>query len=80
MAIAVSKCVFPEPGCPNSAMLFCLVFLIWSKEGAPTNKVRKALSINEKKKEKNISQGLPEDSGLIQIMTGAEFEEYLSQL
>lgn len=55
-------------------------FLIWSKEGPPTNKVRKALSINEKRREKNIMQGLPEDSGLIQIMTGAEFEEYLSKL
>lgn len=48
-------------------------FLIWSKEGATTNKVRKAMSINEKREAKG-------DDNLIQIMTGAEFREYLENL
>jgi len=48
-------------------------FLIWSKEGAPTNKVRKAQGINEKR----MAQGRDD---LIEIMTGAEFQEYLESL
>lgn len=55
-------------------------FLIWSKEGAPTSKVTKVERINEKRRAKNIAQGLPEDNDFIHIMTGAEFREYLSTL
>lgn len=55
-------------------------FLIWSKEGAPTNKVKKAEKINEKRRAQNMANGVDEEEGLIQIMTGAEFREYLSSL
>lgn len=52
-------------------------FLIWSKEGAATNKVTKAERINEKR----LSQGVDDpDTELIQIMTGLEFQHYLNSL
>lgn len=55
-------------------------FLIWSKEGAPTTKVKKAYSLNEKRREYNSVEMLPEDEGIIQVLTGAEFREYLESL
>lgn len=55
-------------------------FLIWSKEGATTNKVKRANTINEKRRLKNIESGVSEDKGLIRIMTGEEFRGYLEQL
>lgn len=55
-------------------------FLIWSKEGSPTSKVNKAEKINSKRMLKNQADGLDEEEGLIQLMTGAEFREYLSSL
>lgn len=55
-------------------------FLIWSKEGSPTNKVNKANSINEKRIAKNIEDGLDENEGLIKILTGTELRKYLLSL
>lgn len=55
-------------------------FLVWSKEGSMTSKVRKVNSINEKREEDNIREGRPQDEGLIQIVTGIEFEDFLSSL
>lgn len=55
-------------------------FLIWSKEGAPTNKVTKTERINEKKRIQNLKEGKDEEEGLLQIMTGLEFREYLEGL
>lgn len=47
-------------------------FLIWSKEGAPTNKVTKVHSINDKRQSTGQEP--------IAIMTGAEFRDYLDTL
>lgn len=55
-------------------------YLIWSKEGSMTSKVRKANSINEKRRELNVAQGYAEDEGLVQIVTGLEFEDFLSNM
>lgn len=55
-------------------------FLIWSKEGAKTTKVRKAESINAKREEKNEEDMFGEEKELIQIMTGLEFQDYLTNL
>lgn len=54
--------------------------LIWSKEGAPTTKVTKTERINDKRRAKNLAEGLDEDEGLIQILTGLEFRDHLSSL
>lgn len=55
-------------------------FLIWSKEGAETSKVRKAKAHNVKVEEM-IASGVPEDEAphYIEIMTGAEFRQYLEE-
>jgi hypothetical protein len=55
-------------------------FLIWSKEGSATTKVKKATTHNEKKRIANINNGLDSEDGLIQVLTGLEFRDYLSTL
>ncbi|MNV51426.1 hypothetical protein D3C71_1434740 [compost metagenome] len=55
-------------------------FLIWAKTGSITNKVQTVERINEKRRKKNRESGIAEDSGLIQIMTGTEFYNYVSEL
>lgn len=54
--------------------------LIWSKEGAPTSKVKAAQKHNEKVRAANRAKGFPEDEGIIPIMTGDEFRAYLESL
>jgi NAD-dependent DNA ligase len=55
-------------------------FLIWSKIGAATSKVDKIGRINEKRRAENIKNDLDPDEGMIPIMTGSEFKEYLETL
>lgn len=55
-------------------------FLIWSKEGAETSKVAKAYRYNQKQLEYNQENGIDEDEGMIQVMTGLEFKEYLESI
>lgn len=55
-------------------------FLIWSGAGAVTSKVKKAQSINEKRRAENIVEGRPEDENLIGILSGSEFHDYLESL
>lgn len=55
-------------------------FLIWSKEGAATSKVTKVERMNEKRMAKNEEEGYDEEEGLIHIMTGLEFRDYLDSL
>lgn len=55
-------------------------FLVWSKEGSMTSKVRKVNAINDKRSQENQLEGRPSDEGLIRIVTGSEFEEFLSSL
>lgn len=53
-------------------------FLIWSKEGGKTSKVRKAEALNEKIEFENEQYN--ENNKTIEIMTGLEFRDYLESL
>lgn len=55
-------------------------FLIWSKEGSPTSKVKKVGTMNAKMRAANIVAGRDPDYGMINILTGDEFKEYLESL
>lgn len=55
-------------------------FLIWSKIGSPTTKVKKAIAHNEKRRLLNIKNEVDEDEGMIEVLTGVEFRDYLLTL
>lgn len=55
-------------------------FLIWSKEGSKTSKVKKTEGLNEKKRNENRNRGIDTEFGCIEIMTGLEFRDYLFRL